>query len=81
MTTIIILLIIYILSFARVYFWFRNAYNKGGVFEGLNIGILEIVISIVPLLNTMAAIIFTCFTISGKEKDVFNASSFFGIKK
>jgi hypothetical protein len=81
MKIIIILSIIYILSFLRMYFWTKNAYNKGGTIYSLQPDSFDICATLIPFLNTIMSIAVTFIFVSGKEKDMINISKFFRIKQ
>lgn len=79
MTTIIILLAIYILSFVRMYFWTKNAFGKDGIFSHKDASLWDFCICIVPIINTLASVHCTMFSLTGKRKSSFNLNKFFGI--
>ena len=80
-----ILITIYILSFLRVYFWFKNAFSKDGVFDTLEPDNSSFIITILPLVNSLASIMVTSFSLTGKERYTkrkpINLSKFFNVKK
>ncbi len=79
--TLTILIIIYILSFLRMYFWNRNAHSKGGIFEGLKPDKDDLFFTVVPFVNTCISIIATMDSATGKESKPIDLSKFFNIKK
>lgn len=75
-----ILITIYILSFLRMYFWFKTAHSKDGTWRYIKPDISSLFITVLPFLNTLASIMFTAVSITGKEHNS-NFSKFFNVKK
>jgi len=79
-----ILIIIYILSFLRMYFWTRNAYGKDGRYKNIKPERNDFLFTIVPIYNTIASIYVTFISLTGfeeKAENNFNYSKFFNVKK
>ena len=84
--TLTILISIYILSFLRMYFWNRNAHSKGGVFQHSNPNPMDLFYTVVPLANTISAILCTAHSLTGKKQQIrqkkpLDFSKFFNVKK
>lgn len=67
MMIILILIIIYILSFLRMYFWIRNAYGENGVFYKVPPEKNDFLFTVIPVVNTFASIIITSYSLTGKK--------------
>lgn len=79
-----ILITIYILSFLRMYFWKKNAHNKNGIFDCLEPNLADFLITIIPVVNTVASLLVTFYSLNGKESnnesESLNFSKFFNVK-
>jgi hypothetical protein len=68
-----------------MYFWFKNAFSKDGVFDTLEPDNSSFIITILPFINSLASIIVTGASLTGKEIyidcKIINLSKFFNIKK
>lgn len=80
---ITILITIYILSFLRMYFWNKNAFSKDGIFSSSEPDLFALLFTIIPLLNTIAAVYSTVISLTGKKNDLdfYKFSKFFNVKK
>lgn len=70
---IIILSVIYVISFRYMYLLVQRQYSKGGKYEGLEIGFLDFFFVFIPFANTFAMIY--------ELLDDIEYSYFFNIKK
>lgn len=66
-TQIIWVISIYILSFIRMYFWYRSAHGTNGIYEGLKLEIFDVLIIVLPYANTIGALCSLLISITGKE--------------
>ena len=68
-----------------MYFWTKNAFSKNGVFDTLEPDNASFIITILPLVNSLASIMFTSVSLTGKERYTerkpLNLSKFFNVKK
>ena len=68
-----------------MYFWAKNAFSKDGVFDTLEPDNAIFIITLLPLVNSLASIMVTSFSLTGKEsyteRKPINLSKFFNIKK
>jgi hypothetical protein len=72
---------IYLLSILRSYFWFKNAYSKGGTWSHTNADLGSLLFTFCPLANTLFSIITTFDSVSGKEDGGLNLNGLFRVKK
>jgi hypothetical protein len=63
-----------------MYFWFKTTHSKDGTWEFTKPDIGSFIITLLPFLNTLASIMFTAVSITGKEHNS-NFSKFFNVKK
>lgn len=54
--TFILAILIYGASAYQLHNFFRVVYSKGGRFEGLNAGVSEVVMTFLPVINTIWAL-------------------------
>ena len=73
-TTLIILLIIYILSIFGTFRWIRVSHSKGGTHEELDADVQDIFIIFIPVVNTV-------LSLTKAKKRTININNFFKIKK
>lgn len=80
--TYIIAITVYLLSVWLVWRYMRIAHSKGGRWEELNIGVIDLMMVFIPLLNTLFMLVFYLF-VSPKEKTnrKINFNNFFKVKK
>jgi hypothetical protein len=68
-----------------MYFWAKNAFSKDGVFDTLEPDNTIFIITLLPFFNTLASIMFTSVSLTGKERYTkrkpINLSKFFNVKK
>ena len=81
-----ILITIYILSFLRMYFWNKNAFNKDGVFDYTHPKSIDFIVTVIPVINTIFSFIVLDYSLTGKKKiltksDSSDFSKFFNVKK
>jgi len=83
MMTIIILVVIYILSVLQTHRFLRIAYSKNARWSGLDTDYGDLIITALPLLNTIFAIGFLFLSPYEwkKEEGASNFNKFFKIKK
>lgn len=80
MITLIVLIVVYLLSVLKMYFFMRTAHRPGGRWYGQHTGFMELFWVFIPLFNTIFSIM-VLFS-SGKEEDYFSRTPvdrFFGI--
>lgn len=58
MTTIIILIIIYLFSYYMTWRYIHIAYSKEGIWSGSVVGFGNILLTVLPVINTLVFIIF-----------------------
>jgi len=84
-TILVIAYVIYILSFFRMYFWVKNAFSKGGIYEEGGKPIkTDLYLTIIPFINTLASFVVTLISVTGFKKKPTTPkdySKFFNIKK
>jgi len=82
MKTIIVISIIYLISFVGAYFFIKKAYSKNGKWFDLNPDFVDFLIVILPLSNTILGFMFI-FGVWRKDRKKYdhNLSKFFGVKK
>ena len=77
-----IIITVYILSFMKIYFWLRAVYSEKGAWEISKPGITDIALTIFPLVNTIAAIIFSFESpVHKKYRKETKWGWFFGLNK
>lgn len=79
--TLIVLIVVYLLSTLRMYFWFKNAFSKGGTFQYSHADLPALLFTITPALNTVASFVCTTNSINGKEDGGVVLDKFFRVKK
>lgn len=77
---ITILITIYILSSLRMYFWFKNAHSKDGVWCHTKPDTGAFIFTVIPFVNILASIMFTAVSLTGKKNNS-DFSKFFNVKK
>jgi hypothetical protein len=77
---VIVAIIVYLLSTYKVYKFIQIAHSIGGRWHGLNTGLYDLFMTVMPGLNTMFAII-TFFTRVKEYEEQFTANKLFNIKK
>lgn len=77
--TIIILIIIYIISVLLMWLYFHLAYSKNGVFKSIDAECSDLIIVLIPLLNTFG--VFYLYLIEPPIEKECNCNKFFKVKK
>lgn len=79
----LVLLIIYILSCIRMYFWVKNSHSTGGWLEDVKPNGWDFLGTFIPAVNTLLSVILSVITLTGKKSfDDYNFfMKFFNIKK
>lgn len=80
-TTILTILIGYVMPTVYMYFWTRSAHREGGVFEGVDTTLTDVFLTLMPVLNIIASFQVCALSINGKEGFEITANKFFGVKK
>lgn len=79
--TLTILITIYILSFLRMYFFFKNAFSKDGIWKNIEADLSAFLLTFIPAFNTLASVlILITGSLTDKNHNV-NYSKFFNVKK
>lgn len=80
-------IVVYVISAAYVYYCNRVAHSKGGVWQSVRPTWIDVMFTLVPILNTLCSVVFIAMYGSPKEKDRTDrrqsnfASDFFKIKE
>jgi hypothetical protein len=79
---LVIMLFIYIVSVMSMYTWIKIAHSKGGYAEGTPVGTRSIMLTFLPLANTIASIMGWLFFYPAGSKDRERSlEEFFEIRK
>jgi hypothetical protein len=76
---IYILLAVYILSALLMWRYTHLAFSKNGIFYGVYPGVIDVILTILPIINTWACFVCWIGYYPTKNKEI-NSSKFFNIK-
>lgn len=81
MTAITIALIVYVFSVWKNYNWIRIAYSKDGRYSNLDTDVVDIIVTLFPIVNTFNLAVILFESPYKYPKDAWNGNKFFNIKK